>query len=85
MVLKSTFLGLTAALCTTVAFVPQVMKTWKTRSTVDISLSMYLILLLGIILWLAYGVLLGDAPLIAANGITLVLAMSILIFKLQYG
>jgi MtN3 and saliva related transmembrane protein len=53
--LKLTFLGLTAAFCSTVAFLPQVVKTWKSRSTADISLSMYLVLVLGIILWLAYG------------------------------
>jgi MtN3 and saliva related transmembrane protein len=80
-----TSLGLAAAFCTTLAFVPQVVKTWKTRSTADISLSMYLVLVLGIVLWLAYGVLRGDAPLIVANGITLVLAGGILICKLRYG
>jgi MtN3 and saliva related transmembrane protein len=73
-----TFLGLAAAFCTTVAFLPQVVKTWKTRSTADISLGTFVVLLLGIVLWLAYGVLLGDAPLIVSNGITLVLAGSIL-------
>jgi MtN3 and saliva related transmembrane protein len=83
--LKLTFLGLAAAFCTTVAFVPQVVKTWKTRSTADISLSMFVVLLLGIVLWLAYGILLSDVPLIVANVITLVLAGIILIFKLRYG
>ena len=82
---KLTFLGLAAACCTTIAFVPQLVKTWKTRSTADISLSMFLVLVIGIILWLAYGMLLGDVPLIVANGITLVLAGIILVFKLRYG
>jgi MtN3 and saliva related transmembrane protein len=50
-----------------------------------ISLGTFVVLLLGIVLWLAYGVLLGDAPLIVSNGITLVLAGSILVFKLRYG
>jgi MtN3 and saliva related transmembrane protein len=81
---KLTFLGL-AACCTTIAFVPQLVKTWKTRSTADISLGMFLVLVIGIILWLAYGMLLGDVPLIVANGITLVLAGIILVFKLRYG
>jgi MtN3 and saliva related transmembrane protein len=65
--------------------VPQLVKTWKTRSTADISLGMFLVLVIGIILWLAYGILLGDVPLIVANGITLVLAGIILVFKLRYG
>ena len=82
---KLTFLGLAAAYCTTIAFVPQLVKTWKTRSTADISLRMFLVLVIGIILWLAYGMLLGDVPLIVANGITLVLAGIILVFKLRYG
>jgi hypothetical protein len=53
--LKLTFPGLAAALCTTASFVPQVVKTWKTRSTADISLGMYLVLVFGTVLWLAYG------------------------------
>jgi MtN3 and saliva related transmembrane protein len=82
---KLTFLGLAAAFCTTVAFVPQVVKTWTTRSTADISLSMFLVLVIGIVLWLTYGTLLGDVPLIVANGITLILAGIILVLKLRYG
>ena len=82
---KLTFLGLAAAFCTTVAFVPQVVKTWTTRSTADISLSMFLVLVIGIVLWLAYGTLLGDVPLIVANGITLIFAGIILVLKLRYG
>ena len=78
-----TVLGLLAAACTTLAFVPQVVKTWRTRSTEDISLHMYLVLVIGVALWLAYGLALGDLPLIAANGTTLVLASSILYFKLR--
>ena len=83
--LKLTYLGLVAAFCTTLAFLPQVVMTWKTRSTGDISLGTFLLLMLGLVLWLTYGVLLGDAPLIVANGITLILAGSILVFKLRYG
>ena len=80
-----TLLGLAAAFCTTLAFVPQVVKTWRTRSTTDISLGMFLVLVIGIALWLAYGVLLGDVPLIAANLVTLVLAGTILVLKLRHG
>jgi MtN3 and saliva related transmembrane protein len=82
---EPTLIGLAAGFCTTLAFVPQVVKTWKTRSTRDISLGMFLVLVLGIILWLTYGAMLGDLPLIAANGVTLVLAGLILAFKLRYG
>jgi len=82
---KLTLLGLAAACCTTAVFVPQVVKTWKTRSTADLSLSMFLVLVIGVVLWLAYGMLLGDVPLIVANGITLILTGIILVFKLRYG
>jgi len=79
-----TVLGFAAALVTTLAFLPQVIKVWRTRSTADISLLTFLTLCAGIVLWLAYGVLKTDFPLIAANGVTLVLAGTILVFKLRY-
>jgi MtN3 and saliva related transmembrane protein len=77
-------LGFAAATCTTLAFAPQVMKVWRTRSTADISLGMFLFLVFGIVLWLFYGVLTGDGPLIAANAVTLLLAGAILFMKLKY-
>jgi MtN3 and saliva related transmembrane protein len=80
-----TLLGLAAACCTTLAFVPQVVKAWKSRSTADISLGMFLILCLGIVLWLVYGGIRGDVPLIVANVVTLVLAGLILLLKLRHG
>jgi MtN3 and saliva related transmembrane protein len=80
-----TILGLAAGFCTTLAFLPQVLKTWRTRSTADISLGMFLVMVLGIILWLIYGVLLGDLPLIAANSVTLFLAGAILALKIKHG
>lgn len=79
-----TFIGFVAATLTTVAFVPQVIRAWRSRSTRDISLPMFLVLALGIILWLIYGALLGDWPLIVANVVTLVLVLVILFFKLRY-
>jgi MtN3 and saliva related transmembrane protein len=78
-------LGFAAATCTTLAFAPQFLKVWKTRSTEDISLGMFLVLVLGVALWLLYGLLSGDAPLVASNAITLVLAGGILFMKLKYG
>lgn len=79
-----TVLGLFAASLTTVAFVPQVIRAWRTRSTHDISLPMFLILAAGIVLWLVYGLLIEDLPLIAANLATLILVLMILFFKLRY-
>jgi len=80
-----TAIGLGAAFCTTIAFLPQAIKTWRTRSTKDISLGMFLIFSIGIALWLIYGLLQHDIPLIAANRITLVLALTILGFKIRHG
>ncbi|MBM3553969.1 MAG: hypothetical protein FJX47_00265 [Alphaproteobacteria bacterium] len=78
-------LGLVAATFTTAAFVPQVVQTWRSRQTRDISLGMFSILVAGIVLWLIYGLIQGDLPLIAANGVTLALAGSILYLKLRHG
>ena len=78
-------IGLAAAFCTTIAFLPQVIRTWQTRSTKDLSLSMFLVFTTGIFLWLVYGLILRDVPLVAANGTTFVLSGTILYFKLRYG
>jgi MtN3 and saliva related transmembrane protein len=78
-------IGFAAATCTSVAYAPQAIKVWKTRSTGDISLGMFLVMVLGLALWLVYGLLSGDAPLIAANVITMVLAGGILFMKLKFG
>ena len=80
-----TLLGLVAAACSTLAYLPQVIKTWRTRSTADISLGMFSLLVSGLALWLAYGIIQQDLPLIAANGVTLVFAATILYFKLRHG
>lgn len=83
--MSPTVIGLSAAFCTTVSFLPQVIKIWKTRSTKDISLGMFSIFSAGIFLWLIYGLLIGDVPVIASNGVTLVLTLAILGFKLRHG
>lgn len=80
-----TAIGLLAAVLTTVAFVPQVVKTWRTRSTTDISLGMFSILVAGVAAWLIYGLLIGDIPLVLANAVTLLLAGTILFFKIKNG
>ncbi len=83
---KSTIqlLGLIAGACTTIAFLPQVLKTWKSRSAKDLSLSMFSIFSLGVALWLVYGFMVQDIPVIAANLVTLLLASTLLVFKLKY-
>jgi len=77
-------LGLLAALLTTSAFVPQAIKSWRTRSARDFSLPMLLLFCAGVALWLIYGVLIASAGLIAANAVTLPLALSILWVKLRH-
>jgi MtN3 and saliva related transmembrane protein len=81
----SSIFGFLAAVCTTVSFIPQVVKTVKTGQTKDISLSMYLIFSTGILLWLIYGVLIVDYPIIAANTVTLVLTTIVLLCKIKNG
>lgn len=76
-------LGYIAAFLTTAAFFPQTIKTIRTRDTKSISLAMYVMFTSGIALWLMYGLLVESMPLIFANSITFVLALTILILKLR--
>ena len=78
-------LGLVAGTLTTVAFVPQLVKTWRTRSAKDVSLLMFVGFTSGVLLWLVYGILRGDLPVILFNAITFVLASTILYFKIRFG
>jgi MtN3 and saliva related transmembrane protein len=78
------FVGYCAAFMTTVGFVPQFIKAFKTKQTKDISLWMYIILITGIILWLVYGIFKTDWPIIIANSVTLLLVIPILILKLIF-
>jgi MtN3 and saliva related transmembrane protein len=80
-----TILGLAAGSCTTLAYLPQAVKAWRTRSTHDVSLQMFVLMVTGIVLWLIYGVLQRDLPIIAANIASLALTMTILYFKLRFG
>lgn len=77
-------LGLVAGMLTTAAFIPQVVKTWRTRSTHDISLGMFALFNTGLVLWLVYGVMIDSLPIVVSNIITLALALTILVFKLRY-
>jgi MtN3 and saliva related transmembrane protein len=79
-----TLIGLAAAACTTGSFLPQALKVIRTKDTHAISLSMYVILVVGVALWLAYGIFLHDIPIIVANLLTLVLAGTVLGLKIKY-
>jgi MtN3 and saliva related transmembrane protein len=76
-------LGYIAAFLTTAAFFPQTIKTIRTRDTQSISLAMYVMFTSGIALWLMYGLLVESWPLIFANSITFLLALTILVLKLR--
>jgi MtN3 and saliva related transmembrane protein len=77
-------LGLAAGSCTTIAFLPQVIKTWKSGSAKDLSLGMFSFFCFGVLLWLVYGIMQRDIPVIAANLVTLILASTLLFFKLRF-
>lgn len=80
-----TIIGLAAGTLTTIAFVPQLTKTWKSKSAKDISLGMFLIFCSGVFLWLLYGILIDALPIILANTVTLILSSAILVLKIKYG
>lgn len=77
--------GYLAASLTTLAFVPQAWLTWKSKRAEGVSLGMYVIFTSGVALWLVYGLMLGAWPIVAANTVTLALALFILGMKLRYG
>lgn len=77
-------LGLIATCFTSSSFVPQVWRTWKTRDVSGISLMTYIIINIGLVLWLVYGVQRGDLPLTVANSIMVVLTGAILIMKIKF-
>lgn len=78
-------LGYLAATLTTVSFVPQAWRTFRTKDVSGISTKMYSVFTLGVAVWLAYGIVLGEVPMIFANSTTLVLACAVLVMKLKYG
>jgi MtN3 and saliva related transmembrane protein len=77
-------IGFAAAFCTTVAFVPQLVRVVRLRSARDISLPTFLLFSVGVFLWLLYGLYSGSKPVIASNSVTLVLSVSILVLKLRF-
>lgn len=77
-------LGYFAGILTTIAFVPQVLQIYKTKSAKDVSLAMFLMFTFGVFLWLIYGIEANALPVIIVNSITLLLSMVILFFKFKY-
>ena len=74
-------IGAVAGTLTTIAFVPQVLRTWRTRRADDISMGMLLLFTTGVALWEIYGLIVGAIPVIAANGVTLVFAVIMIVLK----
>ncbi len=77
-------IGYTAGALTTLAFVPQVVQIYRTKSVKDVSLAMFLLFTLGVALWLGYGIMTHSFPVVAANAVTLMLSFVILYFKWKY-
>ncbi len=76
--------GFSAALLTTIAFLPQLYKTWKTKSADDVSLIMLILFITGLICWIIYGININSIPILIANIITFVFNFLILILKVTY-
>ena len=76
--------GFSAALLTTIAFLPQLYKTWQTKSADDVSLIMLILFIIGLICWIIYGLKIHSIPILVANIITFIFNFSILILKLTY-
>ena len=76
--------GFLAALLTTIAFLPQLYKTWQTKSAEDVSLIMLILFIIGLICWIIYGSAIHSTPIIVANVVTFIFNFSILILKITY-
>ena len=79
------WMGYAAATCTTLSFIPQAVKTIRSRDTRGISLLMYVVFTIGIGFWFGYGIVLGSWPMLLSNVVTLALALVILALKLRHG
>ena len=76
--------GYSAAILTTISFIPQALQTIRTKNTQGVSLVMYILFSIGVFCWLVYGIANKDIPLLAANGVTLCFALIILFYKIRY-
>src|SRR5690606_25772409 len=77
-------LGLVAGICTMVAVIPQIKKAWDTKKVEDVSPGMFIVLVIGVFLWVIYGITQNDLPIIATNGVSLALNGFMLYLKLRY-
>ncbi len=77
-------IGLAAGVLTTIAYLPQVRKTLKTKSAKELSLTMYLIMFVGVMLWLTYGIFIKSFSMILANIVTGLLTSTLIYFKIKY-
>jgi MtN3 and saliva related transmembrane protein len=77
-------IGMVAAVLTTIAYIPQVVKIYRTKSARDVSFRMFSLLATGVSLWLVYGIMMRSAPLIFANFVTLALSLTVLGLKIKY-
>ena len=77
-------LGMLAGTITSITFLPQVIKVWKSRSAKDLSLVMLLLLMTGVSLWLVYGIVIKDGAIIYTNSMVLLMTLILLFFKLKY-
>lgn len=82
--LDQDWVGLAAGTLTTISFVPQVLKIWQSKHADDISASMFIIFIIGVALWLLYGINIQALPVIIANAVTLLLASTILVLKVYF-
>tara|TARA_B100001250_G_C19688150_1_gene739020 strand:- start:173 stop:430 length:258 start_codon:yes stop_codon:yes gene_type:complete len=82
--MNSDFFGFSAAFLTTIAFLPQLLRTYKTKSAEDVSILMLLMFIVGLLFWIIYAVQVNALPVLIANVVTLILNASILILKLMY-
>jgi MtN3 and saliva related transmembrane protein len=78
-------LGYVAGILVVISLVPQVIRSWKTKSTKDISFSRYVIYIVGLILWITYAIITDNGPVAVMNSAGLILALSILYLKIKYG
>lgn len=85
LILEAEIIGYAASNLGLAAFLPQAIKTWRTKETKDIALGMYIVFWFGVVLWLAYGVLLKDPPVVIVNTVVLSLASAILFLKIRHG
>lgn len=77
-------LGLVAGACTSLAAVPQLVKTWKTKEVGDVSTSMFLLYVVGMSMWLTYGIIRSDIPIVVTNAVALAFHGLMLFFKIKF-